>query len=440
MGKGGAVSEEATIRRGVRNARYTTLPNHVFEDIRLSMEARWLLGYLLSKPDNWTVRMGDIAKKGACGRDKARRMINELVEHGYAEKDQQREDGRFAKLSLVIYDEPKEQSEINGSAPSVAFVPQTENPSTVNPSTEKPATVNAALVKTEDLAIPESQIERERGRDGGEDHRSVVKAFKRAFMAWPTAISDSEPQAFDVWASLSPTERDAAAAGAERYVTASKATGRKMVCSFAVYLREHRWEKLPEAAAVAAKPVSREVRPFGPGWASLRFRALLGGPVELGDPDVTRAKREANYQASRQMLGAAKAEATYRNMGHEIGAGGELLFPDDFEERMWRAHVVANGYPEVNRLDKAASEGRSLPAPEGFDPVAQLMEAVPVGLQTWKAWQAEFERRHWPWLPSPGKQPVVFFPVGGPEGLAVFEQAIRDEGMGDDGGTRQAAE
>lgn len=440
MEEGGQVSEEATIRRGVRNARYTTLPNHVFEDIRLSMEARWLLGYLLSKPDNWTVRMGDIAKKGVCGRDKARRMINELVELGYAEKDQQREDGRFSKLSLVIYDEPKEASEINGSGQGVAFVPQTENPSTVNPSTEKPATANAALLKTEDLAIPDSQIERERGREG-EDHKTVVKAFKRAFMAWPTAISDSEPQAFDAWAALSLEEREAAATGAERYVAASKATGRKMVCSFAVYLREHRWEKLPEAVAPASKPVSREVRPFGPGWASLRFRALLGGPVELGDPDMTRAKREANYLASRQMLGAAKAEATYRSMGHEIGANGELLFPDDFEERMWRGHVITNGYPEVNRLDKAAREGRSLPAPDGwFDPAAQLMEAVPVGLRVWKEWQAEFERRQWPWLPSPGKQPVVFFPVGGPEGLAMFEQAIRDEGTGDDGGTREAAE
>jgi hypothetical protein len=106
MEKDRAMREEPTIRRGVRNARYAAIPNHVFEETRLSMEARWLLGYLLSKPDNWTVVLRDISNKGNCGRDKARRMIAELVELGYAQKEQARDGGRFSALSLVIYDEP----------------------------------------------------------------------------------------------------------------------------------------------------------------------------------------------------------------------------------------------------------------------------------------------------------------------------------------------
>ncbi|RVA18805.1 helix-turn-helix domain-containing protein, partial [Mesorhizobium sp. M7A.F.Ca.CA.004.11.2.1] len=135
------MSEEATIRRGVRNARYTTVPNHVFEDVRLSMEARWLLGYLLSKPDNWTVILGDIARRGGCGRDKARKIVNELVKHGYADKEQEREDGRFGKLSLVIFDEPRELRD-SAAGEGVASLPQTENPSTVMPSTVNPTLVN----------------------------------------------------------------------------------------------------------------------------------------------------------------------------------------------------------------------------------------------------------------------------------------------------------
>jgi len=76
----------------------------------------------LSKPDNWTVVLRDIINKGNCGRDKARRMVAELVELGYAQKEQARDGGRFSALSLVIYDEPFaiEVTE------SVASLPQTE--------------------------------------------------------------------------------------------------------------------------------------------------------------------------------------------------------------------------------------------------------------------------------------------------------------------------
>ncbi len=152
------MSGESTIRRGVRNARYTTVPNHVFEDTRLSMDARWLLGYLLSKPDNWTVVIGDIVNKGGCGRDKARKMIAELVEHGYAERDQAREDGKFGASVLVIFDEPRGQAA--SSEPSetggVASVPQTEMPSPVKPSPVSPSPVKSAHSKYSDIANTES--------------------------------------------------------------------------------------------------------------------------------------------------------------------------------------------------------------------------------------------------------------------------------------------
>jgi hypothetical protein len=140
------VSSEATIRRGVRNARYAAIPNHVFEDDRLSMEARWLLSYLLSKPDNWTVVIGDITKKGNCGRDKARKMIGELVKYGYAEREQQRDDGKFSSSVLVIFDEPRtfESPENKDGGESVAFLPQTYLPATASPAPVSPSPVKSA--------------------------------------------------------------------------------------------------------------------------------------------------------------------------------------------------------------------------------------------------------------------------------------------------------
>ncbi|TIR81414.1 MAG: helix-turn-helix domain-containing protein, partial [Mesorhizobium sp.] len=50
-------------------------------------------------------------------------------------------------------------------------------------------------------------------------------------------------------------------------------------------------------------------------------------------------------------------------------------------------------------------------------------------------WKALFQQRGWPWLPDPGR--VAYFPVGGPDGLEAFEQAVRGN---HDAGGREAAE
>ncbi|PLU42473.1 hypothetical protein BMJ28_07365, partial [Sinorhizobium medicae] len=79
---------------------------------------------------NWTVVIGDIIKKGNCGRDKARKMIAELVDVGYAEREQQREDGKFGASVLVIFDEPRcaTAAENAAEASGVAILPQTDLP------------------------------------------------------------------------------------------------------------------------------------------------------------------------------------------------------------------------------------------------------------------------------------------------------------------------
>ena len=47
--------EIMAIIRSNRKTNYTVIDNRVFADHRLSFAAMGLLGYLLSKPDNWTI-------------------------------------------------------------------------------------------------------------------------------------------------------------------------------------------------------------------------------------------------------------------------------------------------------------------------------------------------------------------------------------------------
>lgn len=67
------------------------------------------------------------------------------------------------------------------------------------------------------------------------------------------------------------------------------------------------------------------------------------------------------------------------------------------------------------------------------------MVPVPADSGAMAEWKAEFTRRGWRWLAALDGLDVVYCPKGGPAGLSAFEAAV-NEGQGDDGGEREAAE
>ena len=91
-----------------KTERYFVASNEPFNDARLSWEARGLMGYLLSKPNNWQVRTTDLKNKGPAGEDKIKRMLAELREYGYMNRIRvQREKGHFDWITEV-YESPSE--------------------------------------------------------------------------------------------------------------------------------------------------------------------------------------------------------------------------------------------------------------------------------------------------------------------------------------------
>jgi len=58
-----------TIIRARRRHRFVIIDQQAIEDTRLSWAARGLLGYLLSRPDDWKVLVNDLKKRGDLGRD-----------------------------------------------------------------------------------------------------------------------------------------------------------------------------------------------------------------------------------------------------------------------------------------------------------------------------------------------------------------------------------
>ena len=98
-----------TIFRVEKNAEnpFVMIDKNVFEDTSLSFKAKGILGYLLSRPNDWTLIIADIQKRSTDGKDSVKNGIDELIERGYIVKTEQpRQAGKFATCDYVVYEKP----------------------------------------------------------------------------------------------------------------------------------------------------------------------------------------------------------------------------------------------------------------------------------------------------------------------------------------------
>jgi hypothetical protein len=97
-----------TIVRREHRAQFTIVPNAVFRDDRLSIEAKGVLGYLLSRPHNWQVRLDHVGRTLRVGRRKLQRIFRELIGAGYVTREQRRtaDERRFCEIDYVVRDVP----------------------------------------------------------------------------------------------------------------------------------------------------------------------------------------------------------------------------------------------------------------------------------------------------------------------------------------------
>ena len=97
-----------TIVRREHRAQFTIVPNAIFRDDRLSIEAKGVLGYLLSRPHNWQVRLDHVGRTLRIGRKKLQRIFRELIGAGYVSREQPRtaDAHRFSEIDYVVRDVP----------------------------------------------------------------------------------------------------------------------------------------------------------------------------------------------------------------------------------------------------------------------------------------------------------------------------------------------
>lgn len=141
------------IRVSKRENPFVMIDKTMLSDNRLSWKAKGILTYLLSKPNDWEVRVTDIIKQSKDGRDAVYSGIKELEQYGYIKREQIRDNGTFKGLRYVVFETPQESDETETTGPKTVdiepFSPHTENPDTVKPDTEKAELTNNDLTNND---------------------------------------------------------------------------------------------------------------------------------------------------------------------------------------------------------------------------------------------------------------------------------------------------
>jgi len=97
---------ETFINKSTLQENYSTLPNKLINDEKLSGDGLAVLVYLLSKPADWKVNAQNIANRFGYGINKVYSIIKQLIQYGYVKKDVIRDQGKYTQIVYHVYDQP----------------------------------------------------------------------------------------------------------------------------------------------------------------------------------------------------------------------------------------------------------------------------------------------------------------------------------------------
>ena len=132
------------------SSNFTQVSNGFIQDNKISILARGLGVFLLSKPNNWVINQENISKELEIGRDKLKKIFNELIIHGYmhrcrhtafAKKNEQSVFYYISDSKEYLYEEVISR-DIKSNLPTYeqnTLIPLTKNPLPENSFTKNPA-------------------------------------------------------------------------------------------------------------------------------------------------------------------------------------------------------------------------------------------------------------------------------------------------------------
>jgi len=191
------------IRRATHGKQnpYFLFSRDTAQDRTLSFEARGMLAYLLSKPDDWAADVRDLQQE--CGRDKVYKVLRELVEHGYI-TDRVRtrsKEGTWQYSDYIVHETPCESTPLPEKPYTDA--PYTENKEIKALNTEgQTSDYKIKIVSASDDAPPSFE-KSVRPRSEKQQARDAQWEALKAAMKWETVAKTDEKRFGQVVTGLS---------------------------------------------------------------------------------------------------------------------------------------------------------------------------------------------------------------------------------------------
>ncbi len=122
---------------------YTIMSNHHLTDPNLSLKAKGLMSYMLSRPDNWDFTIEGLARQNMEGADAIARIIRELEARGYVIRSRTRNKaGKFTDMEYRILECPQDMADVQTITAENAPMPAHDEPIPDHPLPNSPLPEN----------------------------------------------------------------------------------------------------------------------------------------------------------------------------------------------------------------------------------------------------------------------------------------------------------
>lgn len=217
----------------------------------------------------------------------------------------------------------------------------------------------------------------------------VEKQFDRSWHEYDNKLKSSRETALKVWKGMIQEDRDKAQLMIQpfkdQWVEEGGTLGR--LIAFQTYLKDRKFDELPEPKAVATGADGRQVlRRYGSAWMIVRLAVLRAEPKPVND-------RTRELEANAPDVG----------------------LKDIYRNRRWK-----QAYPFVDRLDHGPMVKLEAEKAVAQDLLDECV-SVRVGSVEWDAWKEYHERLDWPFIEPDSANDFVWFPTSTPENWKWYQ-------------------